>query len=148
MKINNKEKDPPKFSSAITAKKTYQVPYARVSSLEDPCTRKTNYGKAPLASSDMALRVEETAIARVPDVKTLRLEKNLDSIPIKESSKGFKRLLKFGKKNHSSASVDFSVESGGASIDGFDKGDHARNPAASSAGDVLFSTLKTNTRKL
>ncbi|XP_022849425.1 COP1-interacting protein 7-like isoform X2 [Olea europaea var. sylvestris] len=141
VKINNKEKDPPKFSSAITAKKTYQVPYARVSSLEDPCTRKTNYGKAPLASSDMALRVEETAIARVPDVKTLRLEKNLDSIPIKESSKGFKRLLKFGKKNHSSASVDFSVESGGASIDGFDKGDHARNPAASSAASRHFSLL-------
>ncbi|CAI9775993.1 unnamed protein product [Fraxinus pennsylvanica] len=141
VRINNKEKDPPKFASTITAKKTYQAPYARVSSLEDPCTRKTDYGKAPLASSDMALGVKETAKAHVPDVKTLRLDKNLDSTPVKESSKGFKRLLKFGKKNHSSASVDFSVESGGASIDGFDKGDRAKNTTASSAVDTLKNLI-------
>ncbi|KAL2463572.1 COP1-interacting protein-related [Forsythia ovata] len=134
--ISNKEKDPLKFADAITPKKPYQAPYARVSSLEDPCTRNTDYGKAPSASSEMASRVEATAKARVLDVKTLGLDKNLDSTQVKESSKGFRRLLKFGKKNHSSASVDCSVKSGGASIDGFDEGAHARNTASSSEGDT------------
>ncbi|KAL2469683.1 COP1-interacting protein-related [Abeliophyllum distichum] len=139
--INNKEKDPLKFADAITPEKTYQAPYARVSSLEDPCTRNTDYGKAPSASSEMASRVKETAKARVLDVKTLRLDKNLDSTQVKESSKGFRRLLKFGKKNHSSASVDYSVKSGGASIDGFDEGAHSRNTASSSEVHTLKNLI-------
>ncbi|XP_073123557.1 uncharacterized protein [Henckelia pumila] len=100
----------------------------------------SDYSKAHVASSKLEKRVEGTVRTNVPDVKTDQVDKNSgtsEKTPVKES-KGFKRLLKFGKKNHPSLSVDQSVDSDCISVDGAEHDDNARNPASSS--EVL--TLK------
>lgn len=90
----------------------------------------SDYSKVHVASSKLETRVEGTD----------QVDKNSgtsEKTPVKES-KGFKRLLKFGKKNHSSLSVDRSVDSECISVDGAEHDDNARNSASSS--EVL--TLK------
>ncbi|XP_057783519.1 COP1-interacting protein 7 isoform X2 [Salvia miltiorrhiza] len=139
VKSSYSEKDPPNFSSNNASEQPYRAPYARVSSLEDPSTHRTEYGKAPIASSGMLPRAEETLKAHVPDAKALKMERNQahsEKTSAKESSKGLRRLLKFGKKNHSS-SVDRSVDSECTSADGTEH-DNARK--MSSTGEV--HTLK------
>lgn len=98
------KKDLSKFS-ADEAAESYQAPYARVSSLEEPCTVNSEYGKAtPIFSNkETSLGVEAT------HASTTQLK--FESVPeasvkpwVKEPSKGgFKRLLKFGKKSVSSS---------------------------------------------
>ncbi|KAL8486664.1 hypothetical protein ACS0TY_023383 [Phlomoides rotata] len=109
------QKDPPTFARRTASEQPYQAPFARVSSMEDPSTRQTEYCKAPLASSGMLSIAEETVRAHVPNVKALEMGKKQitpEKISVKESSKGLRRLLKFGgKKNHASSSVDQSVDS-------------------------------------
>lgn len=132
-------KDPPFVNSA--SEQPYRAPYARVSSLEDPSTHPTEYGKAPLASSGMPPRAVETLKAHVLDAKALKMEKNQVSSEktfVKESSKGLRRLLKFGKKNHSS-SVDRSVDSECTSADGTEH-DIARKTTSTGEGDLCFLT--------
>ncbi|XP_059632337.1 COP1-interacting protein 7 [Cornus florida] len=131
----NAEKESPKFSSINTAEKPYHAPYARVSSLEEPCNVNSEYGKAPPTSLDMVTTGVETAKAQVSDFKNLKLEKIPEASEkplVKESSKGFRRLLKFGKKNHSSAAGDRSVELDNASLNGSEADDNATKAAASS----------------
>ncbi|KAI3459481.1 hypothetical protein Pfo_016144, partial [Paulownia fortunei] len=120
---------------------------SRVSSLEDPCTQQTEYGKAPLASLELLSRAEETVKTLVPDVKALKMDKNQvtsEKTFVKESSKGLRRLLKFGKKNHTSSSVDQSVDSECTSGDGIENDNNARKMASTTEGDVHFSNLKTS----
>ncbi|KAK6145931.1 hypothetical protein DH2020_019800 [Rehmannia glutinosa] len=140
------EKDPPDFANITTTEKPYQAPYARVSSLENPCMHKTEYGKALPGSSELLSRAEETVKTHVPHVKALKTDKNqvaAEKIFVKEPSKGFKRLLKFGKKNNTSASVDQSVDSECTSGDGIKHNDNSWKMASTSEGDVNFSNLKT-----
>ncbi|KAH9764311.1 COP1-interacting protein-like protein [Citrus sinensis] len=104
------EKETPKFPSVSVSEKPYQAPYARVSSLEDPCTRNSEYGRAPTS----IVAGTEMVKARVSDGNNMKLEKipeALDKPQTKESSKGFRRLLKFGKKNHSSSTGDRNIDS-------------------------------------
>ncbi|KAL9410904.1 hypothetical protein AB3S75_044639 [Citrus x aurantiifolia] len=104
------EKETPKFPSVSVSEKPYQAPYARVSSLEDPCTRNSEYGRAPTS----IVAGTEMVKARVSDGNNMKLEKipeASDKPQTKESSKGFRRLLKFGKKNHSSSTGDRNVDS-------------------------------------
>ncbi|XP_047950404.1 COP1-interacting protein 7 isoform X2 [Salvia hispanica] len=130
------EKDAPNFASNSASEQPYRAPHARASSLEDPSTLRTEYGKAPLA---MPPRAEETLKAHVLDVKALKMEINQvhsEKTSTKESSKGLRRLLKFGKKNHSS-SVDRSVDSECTTADG---SDHDNAKKMTSTGEV--HTLK------
>ncbi|XP_038996100.1 uncharacterized protein LOC120120550 [Hibiscus syriacus] len=93
----------------------YQAPLARVSSLEDPCTKISEYDRASPASMKAPAIIDlENVRALVDDTSDLKLEKIpevLDKPQVKESSKGFRRLLKFGKKNHSSTRSEHSVDS-------------------------------------
>lgn len=78
--------------------------------MEDPCTRNSEYGRAPTS----IVAGTEMVKARVSDGNNMKLEKipeALDKPQTKESSKGFRRLLKFGKKNHSSSTGDRNVDS-------------------------------------
>ncbi|KAE8717661.1 COP1-interacting protein-related, putative isoform 3 [Hibiscus syriacus] len=79
--ISDTEKELLKFTSASVTGKKYQAPLARVSSVDDPCTEISEY---------------------IPEV--------LDVPQVKDSSKGFRRLLKFGKKNHNSARSEHSID--------------------------------------
>ncbi|KAK7278424.1 hypothetical protein RJT34_23452 [Clitoria ternatea] len=120
VKMDNTEKEPSKSSSLGNAGETYQAPYARVSSMEDPSTRNSEYGKAAPTSLETAAIGVETVKAHVSDVRNSTLEKIPEAIEkpqVKESSsKGFRRLLKFGKKSHSSA-AESNAESDNVSID-------------------------------
>ncbi|KAL3507617.1 hypothetical protein ACH5RR_032999 [Cinchona calisaya] len=118
------------------AEKPYQAPYALISSLEEPCTRNSDYGKA-----------SPTSIGTMPAVKVhVRNENSLriDTIPealakiqVKESPKGLRKLLKFGKKSHGSAAGDQSIESDNAIVNGVEPQDNA-----SSNGPSEVHTLK------
>lgn len=90
---------------ALPLLKKYQAPFARVSCLEDPSTRNSEYGKAPPASLQTTAYAEPLKV-HVSDPKSWKLEKfheAIDKSQVKESSKGFKRLLKFGKKSHTTS---------------------------------------------
>ncbi|XP_027936681.1 COP1-interacting protein 7-like isoform X3 [Vigna unguiculata] len=103
--LNDMEKEPTKSSSIHITDKTYHSPHVRVSSLEDCSTQSSEYGKAPSASFDSASIGTETFRSRVSDSRNSTLEKIPEVIEkpqVKESSKGLKRLLKFGRKNHDS----------------------------------------------
>ncbi|KAF8401934.1 hypothetical protein HHK36_012885 [Tetracentron sinense] len=135
----------PKFSGISVAEKTYQAPYARVSSLEDPCTKNLEYTKATPTSSGMATSSTEIANAHVSNFADLN---SLEPIPEalekprgKDSSKGFRRLLKFGRKNHSSAAGERNVESDKLSVDGSVADDNAANAASPNEGNMHLVSL-------
>ncbi|TYH55880.1 hypothetical protein ES332_D09G267500v1 [Gossypium tomentosum] len=112
--VSNTDKELSKFTCTSVTEKQYQAPLARVSSLEDPCTEISEYDKAPPTSMQVATTDSENVRALVADTKNLKLEKIpevLDKSQVKESSKGFRRLLKFGKRNHSSARSEHSIDS-------------------------------------
>ncbi|KAG8373191.1 hypothetical protein BUALT_Bualt12G0145400 [Buddleja alternifolia] len=138
------EKSPTDFANVTSAEKPYQAPYARVSSLEDPCTRRSDYGKAPSASSELLSRAEEPVKAHVPDAKALKMDKNQatsEKTSVKEPSKGISRLLKFGKKNHASSSVDQSVDSECTSGDGVENDNNAKKLASTSEVHTLKNLI-------
>ncbi|TKY51912.1 hypothetical protein E2542_SST23432 [Spatholobus suberectus] len=121
VKMDNTKKEPSKSSSLHIAGETYHAPYARVSSMEDPSTRNSEYGKAAPTSLETVAIGMETVKAHVSNTVNSTLEKIPEAIEkpqVKESSsKGFRRLLKFGKKSHSSA-AEHNTESDNVSIDG------------------------------
>lgn len=124
-----------KISSVSNDEKLYQAPYARVSSLEDPCTNKSEYGKAlPTACIDLRATGAQSFQAQVTDTSNIKLEKDNDPVDksSKESTKGFIRLLKFGRKHNTSSERDSdSVSVGGSEAD-----DYASKPASSSEGNT------------
>ncbi|KAJ6318750.1 hypothetical protein OIU76_014164 [Salix suchowensis] len=96
------EKETAKLTSTI-AEKPYNTPYARVSSLEYPRTGNSEYGKASPSSLQTDSAGTETIKAYVSDLKSLKLEEipeALEEPHTKESLKGFRQLLKFGRKSH------------------------------------------------
>ncbi|XVF28579.1 hypothetical protein REPUB_Repub15cG0042200 [Reevesia pubescens] len=142
--LSNTEKESSKFPSSNVIEKPYQAPFARVSSLEDPCTEILEYGRAPPTSMQAAATESENVRALVADAKNLKLEKIpevLDKPQIKESSKGFRRLLKFGRKNHSSATSEHSIDSDSVSINGSEVDDLVPNAASSSEVHTLKNLI-------
>ncbi|XP_028769626.1 COP1-interacting protein 7 isoform X2 [Neltuma alba] len=117
-------------------KETYHAPFARVSSMEDPCQGNSEYGKAPSTNTEIAPFVMETVRAHVADSRNSTLEKIPEVVEkpqVKESSKGFRRLLKFGRKNHSSATSGHNTESDNASIDGSEADEIGTNGSSKEA---------------
>ena len=106
--------------------------------MEDPCTGNSEYGKAP-PSSEIMTTGTETVKALVSDSRNSRLEKipeSLEKPQVKDSSKGFRRLLKFGRKNHSSATGERNIESDNASIISSEADDFGTNTASTSEGNM------------
>ncbi|KAF6175593.1 hypothetical protein GIB67_002605 [Kingdonia uniflora] len=121
-----------KLSSIRVSEKAYQAPYARTSSLEYPCTTSiSECTKSPPSSSRTATISKQTIKANESNyVKVESSEQYTDSLEKpqeKESSKGFRRLLKFGKKNVSCHAVEYNLESGKLSTNGSMDDDHAAN---------------------
>ncbi|CAA0818223.1 COP1-interacting protein-related [Striga hermonthica] len=137
------EKDPPASAKIANAENPYRAPYARVSSLEDPCTHKTEYRKASQGSAEVVSCAERTVRTLVPDVKTTKTVKDhahLEKVSMKESPKGFRRLLKFGKKNHTS-SIDQSIDSECTSSGVIEQEDNARKMASTSEVGTLKNLI-------
>lgn len=150
----NQTTDSLKYSSSNAAEKPYVAPYARVSSLEDASTRNTNYGRAPPIASEMMSTTKAYVVSEktykvdsIPEAKVNDITYKVDSISEtsvknhgKETSKGFRRLLKFGKKSQTSATGDLSIDSSdSASINGVEQQNNTSN--ASSEG-TIFSREK------
>ncbi|KAJ6911268.1 hypothetical protein NC652_021791 [Populus alba x Populus x berolinensis] len=130
------EKESLKLTSTI-AEKPYHAPYARVSSLEDPCTGNSEYGKAPPSSLQTDSAGTETIKAHVSGLKSLKLEEipeALEKPHTKESSKGFRRLLKFGRKSHTAG--ERNAETNHVSLSGSKTDDNA---ASSSEGKSNYT---------
>ncbi|WCJ24068.1 COP1-interacting protein-related [Euphorbia peplus] len=137
------EKELSKLPSMETSEKLYQAPFARVSSLEDSSTRNSEYGKAPPTSLQAISGGMGSLKAHVSDPNNFKLEKIsevLDKPQTKESSsKGFRRLLKFGKKNHSSG--ERNAESDNISVTGSEADDSVANVASSSEVNTLKNLI-------
>ncbi|XP_016582114.1 uncharacterized protein LOC107879617 [Capsicum annuum] len=102
--------------------------------MKDPCTKNLEFVRAPLLSSYTGSTVKEIAKAYAPDIHTVRVDNNSEAVEMtqaKESSKGLKRLLRFGKKNHNSA----GAESNGASMNNIKQDDNATNAFMPSDGN-------------
>ncbi|KAJ8547220.1 hypothetical protein K7X08_010806 [Anisodus acutangulus] len=130
--------DTPKFANIGST--VYRAPYARVSSIEDPCTRNLEFVKAPPSSSDTGSTVKEIAKAHAPDIHTVRVDNNPEAAEktrAKESPKGFKRLLRFAKKNHTSS----GAESNGASMNSIKQDDSATNASLPSEAYTLKNLI-------
>ncbi|KAF2313999.1 hypothetical protein GH714_021405 [Hevea brasiliensis] len=137
----NVKKELPKHSSITLAEKPCQAPFARVSSLEDPCTGNSEYGKAPPTSLPTTTYAEALKV-HVSDPKGLKLEKipeALDKPQVKESSKGFRRLLKFGKKSHTASERNVELDNG--SVNGSEPDDCGVNIASSSEVHTLKNLI-------
>ncbi|XP_071697255.1 uncharacterized protein [Rutidosis leptorrhynchoides] len=91
----------------------YQAPYARASSFEDPSTRNSEYAKAPPSNFAIASGTEKVFVS---EFNNMKLEK-IPEIIEKPQPKGFRRLLKLGKKSHypSDTSSSTATASGNAS---------------------------------
>jgi hypothetical protein len=141
VKMDNAEKEPSKSSSICIAEETYHAPYARVSSMEDPSTRNSEYGKAAPTMLDTAAIGADAGKARVSDIRNATLEKIPEATEkpqVKESPKGFRRLLKFGKKSQSPTTRN--VESDNVSIDGSEADEIGTN-GSSNEGNVLLKGI-------
>jgi len=138
--VDHTEKEPSKSSSLCISDETYQAPVARVSSMEDPSTRNSEYGKAAPTIYETAAIGVDTVKAHVSNIGNSTLDKIPEATEkpqVKESaSKGFRRLLKFGKKSHSSA-AERSTESDNVSIDG-SEADEIGNNGSSNEGNLLI----------
>lgn len=124
---------------ALPLLKKYQAPFARVSCLEDPSTRNSEYGKAPPASLQTTAYAEPLKV-HVSDPKSWKLEKfheAIDKSRVKESSKGFKRLLKFGKKSHTTSERNGELDNG--SVNGTEPDNSVMKIASSSEGKSNYT---------
>lgn len=86
----------------------------------------------------MATTGADAVKALVSDFKDMKLEKIPEEraqAQVKES-KGFRRLLKFGKKNHSTGAGDRNPESDNGSTNGSEADEFASNAASSSEGNL------------
>ena len=124
----------PKLSSLDISEKPYQAPYARVSSFEDPCTQNSEYSKAAPVNPESAATSSVRAHISDTNLKLEKIPEAPEKPQVKESSKGFRRLLKFGRKNHSSA--ERNSESDNISINGSEADETAANTAVSSEGNI------------
>ncbi|KAE8712410.1 COP1-interacting protein-related, putative isoform 3 [Hibiscus syriacus] len=145
-KVNasNTEKELPRVTSSSVTRKPYEAPFARVSSSEPTQTEVPENSRASPTRLQATVTEPESVRARVADSKNLKLEKIpevSDKPQVKESSKGFRRLLKLGRKNHSSATSEPLINLDGVSVNGSMADELAANPASSSKVRTLKNLL-------
>ncbi|VVB07244.1 unnamed protein product [Arabis nemorensis] len=127
----------PKFlTSHSVVEKPYEATYARVSSLEDPCSVYSEHSQAPPPSVHSNETEQETVKVLVPEKKISEAsEKSQTKDP---ASKGLRKLLKFGKKSQTSSTSEHHTESNNAAVNSNE--DH--DPAVTAASTSEAFTLK------
>uniref|UniRef100_A0A0D9W1N8 COP1-interacting protein-related n=1 Tax=Leersia perrieri TaxID=77586 RepID=A0A0D9W1N8_9ORYZ len=111
-------KDEAEELTLAAVEKPYQAPYARVTSLENDSAISH---ALPVQESETLVHAESIR-ARVPDpVCTVSVEETHETNerPRNKESKGFRKLLKFGRKSHTSGTMDPDA----SSVDGAVAGD-------------------------
>ncbi|XP_039063303.1 uncharacterized protein LOC120207988 [Hibiscus syriacus] len=145
-KVNasNTKKELSKVTSSSVTGKPDEGPFARVSSSEPPQSEVPENSRASPTRLQATVTESESVRARVADSKNLKLEiipEVSDKLQVKESSKGFWRLLKFGKKNHSSATSEPCIKSDGVIINGSLADELVANHGSSSKVRTLKNLL-------
>jgi len=94
-------------------------PFARVTSLENA----SDYSPLPVQESESLVPADNIK-ARVPEPVHSSLDGNeVNEKPRSKEPKGFRKLLKFGRKNHASALTEGAVDSDASSVDESPAGD-------------------------
>ncbi|XP_010906787.1 uncharacterized protein [Elaeis guineensis] len=132
--IDYSKEEPQKFSNTTAIEKPYQAPYARTTSLEDPTASNVEYAQLPhVLNSEMATMHSKSIKARVPNfaMGSNFVDHTNESRekPRSKETKGFRKLLNFGRKNHNSATGEGNQESDASSVD-------EQTLAAASSNDV------------
>ncbi|KAK8548645.1 hypothetical protein V6N13_054577 [Hibiscus sabdariffa] len=136
--VSNTKKESSKFTSSNVTRKPYQAPFVQVSSSEASQSEVPENSRAPPTRLQAAATKSESVRAHMADSRNLKLEKILDvsdKPQVKESSKGIRRLLKFGRKNHSSATSKPCIDSDSVGVNGSLADELVTNPASSSKGN-------------
>ncbi|OIW21327.1 hypothetical protein TanjilG_32140 [Lupinus angustifolius] len=148
VKNDNTEKETSKPSSISIAEETYRASRAQVS-WADLSTRNTEYGNAvPTRLENAAIRTETVkAHVYIRNSTLENIPEEIEEVPeaieksrIKESSTGFKQLLKFGRKSHSSATAGHNTKSDNMSIDGSEADEIGPN-SSSSEGNLRLKGI-------
>ncbi|KAG9445712.1 hypothetical protein H6P81_011840 [Aristolochia fimbriata] len=117
--------------------KPYQPPFARASSLEDPSTSNVDYDVAPPITSEEnnadSIRAHISGFSEPQSLGTLEKPRG------KESTKGFRKLLKFGRKTHGSSGSDRNVDADKLSVDSL--ADDNNNPTFSNEVPTLKNLI-------
>lgn len=123
----------PKFlTSHGVVEKPYVAPYARVSSLENPCTVYSEYSQAPAPSLHSNETEQETVKVLIPEKK---ISEASEKSQTKEStSKGLRKLLKFGKKSQSSSTSEHHTESNNVAVNSNEDHEPAATVGTTSEG--------------
>ncbi|URD80581.1 hypothetical protein MUK42_18665 [Musa troglodytarum] len=113
--------EPRKFSNSTAVEKNYQAPSSRSTPLDDPVT--TNLG------NDGGQHTSESEMVAICAVDTMTSISNFENLslggqphetyekPRGKELKGFRKLLKFGRKSHGSALGEGNIDSDASSVD-------------------------------
>ncbi|XP_008785220.1 COP1-interacting protein 7-like [Phoenix dactylifera] len=132
--IDYSKEEPQKFSNSTVIDKPYQAPYAGTTSFEDSTADNVEYAQVlPVRNSEMDRMPNESIEACVSsfamDSNSVDHTQESHKEPRSKETKGFRKLLKFGRKSHISATGEGNQDSDASSID-----EHAI--AAASLNDV------------
>nr|XP_034572748.1 COP1-interacting protein 7-like isoform X2 [Setaria viridis] len=139
-------KDEPERPTLAAMEKPYQAPFARVTSLENA----SDYSQLPVQESGSLVHVDSIK-ARVPEpVYSVSVEGNeVNEKPRSKEPKGFRKLLKFGRKSQASALSEGAMDSDASSVDDAPAGEGSmlknlisqEDSSASSKASRSFSLL-------
>ncbi|KAI4986966.1 hypothetical protein ZWY2020_019596 [Hordeum vulgare] len=149
--LNSYEVDVPEYQKDELEKPTlppmekpYEAPFARVTSLEDASSKAPAYNHHPLpAQEPETFARAESVRARVPEptayaVSAEETHEENDK-PRSKEPKGFRKLLKFGKKSHTS-----TMDSDASSVDEAPAGDGSMLKNLISQDDSAGSSYKAS----
>uniref|UniRef100_A0A0E0D0H8 COP1-interacting protein-related n=1 Tax=Oryza meridionalis TaxID=40149 RepID=A0A0E0D0H8_9ORYZ len=118
-------KDETEELTLSAVEKPYQAPFARVTSLENDSATIHAYPHALPVESETPVHAESIRARVLDPVSTVSVEETPEANekPRNKESKGFRKLLKFGRKSHTSGTMD----SDASSVDGALAGDASRS---------------------
>uniref|UniRef100_A0A453MMP9 COP1-interacting protein 7 n=2 Tax=Aegilops tauschii subsp. strangulata TaxID=200361 RepID=A0A453MMP9_AEGTS len=149
--LNSYEVDVPEYKKdelekpaplALMEEKPYEAPFARVTSLEDASSKTTAYNHHPLPAQEPETLARAASVrARVPEpaayaVSAEETHGGSDK-PRSKEPKGLRKLLKFGKKSHTS-----TMDSDASSVDEAPAGDGSMLKNLISQDDSAGSSYK------
>ncbi|URD78469.1 hypothetical protein MUK42_05409 [Musa troglodytarum] len=108
----------PQPSNLSATEKPYQAPYARLSSLDDPVTGNLGCeGGVPASGSEVAAVHASRATIHVSSLEISNSGDPTHEKPWSKELKGFRKLLKFGRKSHDLASGEGDLDADASSVD-------------------------------
>ncbi|XP_073101807.1 COP1-interacting protein 7-like [Elaeis guineensis] len=142
--IDYSNEEPQKFSNSTAMDKSYQAPYARTTSLEDSTAGNVEYAQVPpVLNSEMDKMPNESIKACVSsfamDSNSVDHTQESHKEPRSKETKGFRKLLKFGRKSHISATCEGNQDSDALSID-----EHTIAAASSNDVHMLKNLISQN----